>query len=216
MDNCYLCGCNLEDHIDESTVNHFEHVIPQAIGGQLTVRDILCKTCGGHERLGGKIDKPFCDMFRMITERIDIKRDRKTQVVPLKAKLKVLEDDSEFDVHLMENVLSTQKPGFRVDHEKKRVQVFANKKVTKDYKKKVERDLLQSGEIDSRYGATIIRNLDERYETASLSEKQLIIGSVFPEKLVYENKSFRTKRMNEAIALMCMNRNDLAQKKWTK
>lgn len=64
-----------------------------------------------------------------------------------------------------------------------------------------------------RYGATIIRNLDERYETASLSEKQLIIGSVFPEKLIYENKSFRTKRMNEAIALMCMNHNDLAEKK---
>jgi hypothetical protein len=164
MNNCYLCGCDLEDHIDESTVNHFEHVIPQAIGGQLAVRDILCKTCGGHERLGGKIDKPFSDMFKLITDRIDMKRDRKTQPVPLKAKLKVLDDGSEFEVHLMENILSTQKPNFHVDYEKKRVQVFANKKVAKDYKKKVERDLIQSGKIDSTYVVEVVSDMSEHPE----------------------------------------------------
>lgn len=76
---------------------------------------------------------------------------------------------------------------------------------------------LSSGQQDFRehlkLGATILRNLDKFYEKATLSEKQLIIGSVFPEKLIFENGKFRTNRMNEAIALMCMNHNDLGQKK---
>lgn len=170
MNNCYLCGCTLEDHVNETTANHFEHVIPQAIGGQLTVRDLLCKTCGGHERLGGKIDKPFGDMFRLITDRIDMKRDRKTQAVPLKAKLKVLDDNSVLEVHLKENVLSTQKPEFRINHEKKRVLVFANEKVARDYKRKVERDLIQTGDIDSSYVIEVLSDLTQHPEFIGILE----------------------------------------------
>jgi site-specific DNA recombinase len=64
-----------------------------------------------------------------------------------------------------------------------------------------------------KVGATILRSIDVFYQNATLSEKQLIIGSVFPEKLIFENNQFRTKRMNEALVLMCMNHNDLGQKK---
>lgn len=68
-----------------------------------------------------------------------------------------------------------------------------------------------------RVGATILRNLDGFYQNATLSEKQLIIGSVFPEKLIFEKNHFRTNRVNEAIILMSMKPNDLDQKKkWTK
>jgi len=189
MSNCYLCGCALEDHINESTANHFEHIIPQAIGGQLTVRDILCKACGGHERLGGKIDKPFSDMFRLITDRIDMKRDRKTEPVPLKAKLRLLDDGSEFEVHLMEDVLSAQKPHFRVDHERKRVQVFANRKVAKDYKRKVERDLVQSGKIDDTYVVEVVSDMAQHPEFFGMLE--------IPFKL--DNKTFEAGFAKMAI-----------------
>ncbi len=64
-----------------------------------------------------------------------------------------------------------------------------------------------------KYGATILRNIDLFYQNASLSEKQLIIGSVFPEKLIFEKNKFRTNRMNEAVVLMCVNHSDLPQKK---
>ncbi len=159
MSICYLCGCTLEDHANDKTANHFEQVIPQAIGGQLMVKDILCKTCGGDKHLGGNIDKPFSDMFRLITDRIDMKRDRKTRPVPLKGKLKILDNDSVFDVHLREDVLSTERPEYRVDHKKKKVLVFANKIIANNFKKKVENDLIKDGEIDSSYSMEVISNL---------------------------------------------------------
>lgn len=64
-----------------------------------------------------------------------------------------------------------------------------------------------------KVGATILRNIDEFYQNATLSEKQLIIGSVFPEKLIFEKDQFRTNRINEAVVLMSMTPNDLDPKK---
>lgn len=64
-----------------------------------------------------------------------------------------------------------------------------------------------------RIGASILRNIDEFYSKATLKEKQLLIGSVFPEKLIFENNQFRTKRVNEAIALMCLKKKELQIKK---
>lgn len=164
MSTCYLCGCTLEDHVNDTTANHFEHIIPQALGGQLTEKDLLCKTCGGDKHLGGQIDKPFSEMFRLITDRLDMKRDRKTNSVPLKGKLEVLNDDVVFDIHLREGILSTQKPEYRINHEKKRVIVFANKKIAKDFKRKVERDLIKEGDIDGSYSIEVISDLSQHEE----------------------------------------------------
>ena len=76
---------------------------------------------------------------------------------------------------------------------------------------------LAGGEADFKeylkVGATILRNLDIRYQYAPLKYKQLIIGSVFPEKLIFEKNGFRTKRVNEAVRLICMNNSELDQKK---
>jgi hypothetical protein len=41
----------------------------------------------------------------------------------------------------------------------------------------------------------------------------MIIGSVFLENLAYENKSFKTDRMDKAVGLICVNHNDLGKKK---
>ena len=159
MNTCYLCERPLEKIISETSANHYEHIIPQAIGGQLTVKDILCKECGGDKYLGGKVDRPFSDIFRIITERIDIKRDRQTRPVPLKAKLKVLHSDEVLDVHLKGRVLSTQQPSYKVDHHRKRVFIFANEVIAKEFRKKVERDLQQSTEVGSDYSLEIVSDL---------------------------------------------------------
>ena len=76
---------------------------------------------------------------------------------------------------------------------------------------------LSSGHEDYReylkLSAVFIKDMDLIYQKASLNEKQLIIGSVFPEKLIFEKNHFRTKRLNEAVVLMSLNHNDLSQKK---
>ncbi len=47
------------------------------------------------------------------------------------------------------------------------------------------------------------RHLPECYQNASLNTKQQLIGSIYPEKLIFENKAYRTTTLNEVIALIC-------------
>ncbi len=49
----------------------------------------------------------------------------------------------------------------------------------------------------------VLRDLPNYYENATLSTRQKLIGSMYPEKLVYENKSYRTTRINEAARVIC-------------
>jgi hypothetical protein len=170
MNTCYLCECPLEEIINETSANHFEHIIPQAIGGQLTARDLLCKECGGDKNLGGNIDKPFSDMFRLITERIDMKRDRQTRSVPLKGKLRILKSNDVLDVHLKDKVLSSYRPEYKIDHINKKVLIFANEVVAKDFRKKVESDLRQSNEIEQDYLFEVISNFTEHPEFLGVLE----------------------------------------------
>jgi site-specific DNA recombinase len=57
------------------------------------------------------------------------------------------------------------------------------------------------------YGFTLISNLDQHFSRSPLEVQQKIIGSIFPEKLVYENKTYRTKRLNEVIRVLTNNIN---------
>jgi site-specific DNA recombinase len=47
-----------------------------------------------------------------------------------------------------------------------------------------------------------LRKLPDYYQKASLATKQKVISSIYPEKLVYENRTYRTTRINEAVRLI--------------
>ncbi|MEI9909745.1 MAG: recombinase family protein [Bacteroidota bacterium] len=47
----------------------------------------------------------------------------------------------------------------------------------------------------------LISNLLKHYDTVDIQEKQQIIGSIYPEKLVFDGKSYRTIRINEVVSL---------------
>lgn len=49
----------------------------------------------------------------------------------------------------------------------------------------------------------LLPNLAKYYATADLRAKQEIIGSIYPEKLIFEGKTLRTGRVNDVILLMC-------------
>jgi site-specific DNA recombinase len=55
-------------------------------------------------------------------------------------------------------------------------------------------------------------SLTQFYEHADFEGKQRIVGSIFKEKLVYEEKNYRTAGVNEALLLMCNINNELEQK----
>ena len=47
-----------------------------------------------------------------------------------------------------------------------------------------------------------LSNVDERYEKADVQGKRNIIGSMFTEKLQFENNAYRTTKVNEAVELI--------------
>jgi site-specific DNA recombinase len=45
--------------------------------------------------------------------------------------------------------------------------------------------------------------IDERFANGDIKEKRSIIGSIYPEKLQFENNAYRTARVNEAVIMIC-------------
>jgi site-specific DNA recombinase len=63
-----------------------------------------------------------------------------------------------------------------------------------------------------RFGFPLLQNLGGYYEEAELPVRQKIIGSIFPEKLVFEDEKYRTTQPNAVLELLSLKTNDLAQK----
>ena len=49
----------------------------------------------------------------------------------------------------------------------------------------------------------ILLNLDTYYTERDVAFKQRIVSSIFPEKLIFENNSYRTPKINSVIPLIC-------------
>ena len=47
------------------------------------------------------------------------------------------------------------------------------------------------------------------YERVSVQEKQQILSSIFPQKLVFENRKYRTPFVNPTVTHICLNINEL-------
>lgn len=54
-----------------------------------------------------------------------------------------------------------------------------------------------------KYGMSLLSNLKGYYEGASLEGKQKFIGSIFPEKLVFDDGKYRTTAPNDFLQLLC-------------
>jgi site-specific DNA recombinase len=70
----------------------------------------------------------------------------------------------------------------------------------------IERELLVKTETHFerhiQFGVNLLSNLTEIFENAPGEVKRKIIGLFFPEKLQYENSTYRTKKINEGLALI--------------
>jgi hypothetical protein len=64
-----------------------------------------------------------------------------------------------------------------------------------------------------RFGMTLLTHLDVYYMEAPLKIKRKIIGSIFTEKLMFENGSYRTSQVDPAIELIGQFSKDLGKEK---
>lgn len=57
--------------------------------------------------------------------------------------------------------------------------------------------------IQVDYCIKTISDIDEFYSNADVSIKREILGSIFPESIIYSNNKVLTIRMNEVVKLLC-------------
>jgi len=70
--------------------------------------------------------------------------------------------------------------------------------------------------LDSKIEQVIelFSNLENAYQQKDVAIKKRIVSSIFPSKLIFDNKKVRTLKMNRVISLICSN--DMALKEWKK
>lgn len=62
-----------------------------------------------------------------------------------------------------------------------------------------------------QYSFGMLKDLGGYYEKSEIEVKHKILGSIFPEKLIYENGNYRTAEINSVIPLICNNINSFGQ-----
>ena len=69
MKKCYICGEELTK--ENASV---EHIIPNAIGGKLKSKELICKKC--NSKLGHSMDKELAEQLDFFSNFLNINRDR--------------------------------------------------------------------------------------------------------------------------------------------
>lgn len=59
------------------------------------------------------------------------------------------------------------------------------------------------------YGLCFLLNMKKHYQLATLDVKQKIVGSIFPDKIVFFENKYRTTKTNELLSLLTLNINEL-------
>ena len=73
----------------------------------------------------------------------------------------------------------------------------------------------QNADIEKKLGHAInvIRNMDEILSSASVNHKILLIGSMFPEKILFDGENYRTNSYNKVLDWIFQNTNELQKEK---
>lgn len=76
---------------------------------------------------------------------------------------------------------------------------------------------LQLAEVDYikplQFARKLLTTLNDYYLKSNVTDRQLLVGSMFPEKIIYEDGHFRTKRINNVISAFCLSNSELGHKK---
>ncbi len=61
------------------------------------------------------------------------------------------------------------------------------------------------------FGLSFLYNMKEYYQNAELEVKQKIVGSIFPEKIIFSESKYRTTKTNELLSILTLNINELGE-----
>ena len=112
-----------------------------------------------------------------------------------------------------QNALLKNADGEMADDDFKEVKKLAKGKI--EVLERRLNDLASTGtEIKDLVASALkkVANIDRRYENGNVEEKRAIIGSIFPDFLVFDGTQHRTTKINYSVALIYQNNNELKQK----
>lgn len=199
MSCCYLCGRILSEHPANAgeCQCHNEHIIPNAIGGHLTDRHILCKDCGGS--LSKDSDSGFTDIFAPfivqmqeagILKPLDRNNNSKRPLGGFIFADKTTDSPKEEIKYNKGKAIPTV-PHYYVDEEKKIVNIYAEKKTAGNYIKKIERELRKKG-----------KNLDDyEYKIHNDLMSEGFLGLNFTNGKPNFNKDFESDFLKIAVEM---------------
>lgn len=161
MNNCALC----EKPINENNQTE-EHVIPQAIGGRLKIKDFICLTC--NNKSGHQWDSILSDQLAFFSTSLNIKREKKLPnylVRTLDGKEYLKKPDGDFIlIRPMDTVKKNEDGTFNVKIE------APNLKVAKDIIKKV----IKENNLSSSAQDIMLENI----KNSSSPMDQLIVDEI--------------------------------------
>ena len=174
MNICYQCGeemvteefytQNQAQFTSKPKLNHYEHIIQNALFGKLKPHNILCKQCGSDA--SNDIDKGFVSLFQIITETVRhilIRKDHgKDSVNTMKGVLYDKQDENKKrDVQIRENVVAPKDPFYEYDEANNKVVIYATKIRAKQYEHVVKKELKDKGFNDQDLKIDIIEDISD-------------------------------------------------------
>ena len=129
--------------------------------------------------------------------------------------------DRKTEVQQLEKQL-TEKKELRIKASIKLVNDEIDKLTFSQLKERLDREVLglssriselregNNGFLDHcKFGFSVLSNLNSFYQQADLNSKQKLISSIFPEKLSFTGKDYRTSKPSEILNLLFLNQRDL-------
>lgn len=105
------------------------------------------------------------------------------------------------------------------DDDYKRITTNIKAEISRMEKEKHDLSIVETNlEKHFSYGITFLSHMNYYYNNAPIEIKHKIIGSIFPDKLIFEGNNYRTERENSLISLICsdtMKYNGVGKKKAT-
>lgn len=130
---CYICGEVLME--GTSHCSHYEHIIPNALGGRLTCNSILCKKCGNdYSKYDNLFVKIFDGFIHHLEEKIKIDRNhRGVQMCGWSIDNEIVTKGTPLKID--KNGVYPREP-IEMEDEDGKVTIIANDKVAKNIKNK--------------------------------------------------------------------------------
>ena len=153
-----------------------------------------------------EIKEEIRDLYEVILEEkfSDNSKNREARITCIKKEVKILQ----------EKILKLEDSIGDSDVPTDRIMKIIERHEQKIYELKQEEEMLCKTDKEFntylKFGISFLGGLSTYYNSSNSKVKKMILGSIFPEKLIFDGKNYRTVKENELLGLLFNNNNTSA------